>query len=260
MHSFDLTLHLERLARQLLARNELVGSLFSHGDILGGEAEAIVRDFLSAVFPDLGVVTGQVIATNGEMSPQCDVILYDRIPGAALGKAESGAVLVRLEAVRAVFEVKRSVNRQTVAKMQQYAKRLAEAFVAGQRQGRWLQYGFAFASSQTSDRVLGELNRHWHREDSVGGLLVLDLAPSASELKSLYGSCGDMSRKGQPTGTTLRSFLSAARLRPGGFYVRGAGSYTKDSGSSPLRSFVTNIEGFLASCPRARTALRSTDF
>jgi hypothetical protein len=43
---FNIVDHYRNLTRHLLARNAMVGTIFSHKDLLGNPAEGIVRNFL----------------------------------------------------------------------------------------------------------------------------------------------------------------------------------------------------------------------
>lgn len=247
MPDFDIAEHYRSMTRQLLARNELCGSMFSHGDIIGAEAENIVRDMLRAVLPpNVGVNTGQVVSVDGDVSPQADVIIHHSAPGSIVGQNEGGQKLVRLEAVIGVLEIKRCIGRGTVAKIQDYCQRLHEYFVDAGRESRWFQWAFSFTSEKTSSEILSELGSTHDPVRSVGRLIVLDCSPSAAELLALERTHPVRNaRTGRLTGSGLAAFARASRVPRSVFFTRtnNPAYGAEDVGDTPvLLAFASELE------------------
>ncbi|MEU3332659.1 DUF6602 domain-containing protein [Glutamicibacter creatinolyticus] len=102
------------LAKQnhLLAALEIVPDLTRHGTTIGDDSEAnwvrVLREFLPARY---GIAKGQVIDSQGGISDQIDVLIYDAQYTPLLAKTANGDLFVPAEAVYAVFEVKQEINR-----------------------------------------------------------------------------------------------------------------------------------------------------
>jgi hypothetical protein len=103
------------LAKQnhLLAALEIVPDLTGHGTTIGDDSEAnwarVLREFLPARY---GVAKGQVIDSQGGISDQIDLLIYDAQYTPLLAKTANGDLFVPAEAVYAVFEVKQEINRK----------------------------------------------------------------------------------------------------------------------------------------------------
>lgn len=103
------------LAKQnhLLAALEIVPDLTGHGTTIGDDSEAnwvrVLREFLPARY---GIAKGQVIDSQGGISDQIDLLIYDAQYTPLLAKTANGDLFVPAEAVYAVFEVKQEVNRK----------------------------------------------------------------------------------------------------------------------------------------------------
>jgi hypothetical protein len=63
----------------------------------------------------MGVGTGEIAASNGERSPQMDVIVYDAINSPVIHRSESGGIIVPVEGVHAVVEVTRHLDGRKLA-------------------------------------------------------------------------------------------------------------------------------------------------
>ncbi len=71
--------------------------------------ESILRDFLKKILPDFTKVSQGFVEYNGQLSNQCDIIIYDRLhysPLYSFGEIE----IVPCQAVLAVIEVKTSIT------------------------------------------------------------------------------------------------------------------------------------------------------
>ena len=103
------------LAKQnhLLAALEIVPDLTGHGTTIGDDSEAnwarVLREFLPARY---GVAKGRVIDSQGGISDQIDLLIYDAQYTPLLAKTANGDLFVPAEAVYAVFEVKQKMSRQ----------------------------------------------------------------------------------------------------------------------------------------------------
>jgi len=97
----------------------------NHMPSFGFVAEAILRDFLKSVLPQKVAVGQGFVECDGELSCQCDIILYDAInyaPVYSFGEI----VIVPYNSVFAVIEVKTSIS----------AKRFGEVLFAFERLNR----------------------------------------------------------------------------------------------------------------------------
>ena len=82
----------------------------THAGLKGQLRETLIRDLFRPLFPaDVGIGTGQIVTIDNQLSPQIDVILYDRriLPG-VLYEGTTG--LFPIEAVTAVIEVKSTLT------------------------------------------------------------------------------------------------------------------------------------------------------
>lgn len=105
---------MELLQKEILARYE-VSSTIRHRGEKGRQREQGYAMFLREYLPDrYGVATGEVIPYVGDApSPQCDVIVYDRMSFPVIGKS-SAIQQVPLEAVYAVTEVKSHIDKAAI--------------------------------------------------------------------------------------------------------------------------------------------------
>ena len=94
----------------------------NHKPSFGFVAEAILRNFLKLVLPQKVTIGQGFVEYGGELSNQCDIILYDAINHAPL-YSFGEIVIVPHESVFAVIEVKTSIN----------AKRFGETLFAFER-------------------------------------------------------------------------------------------------------------------------------
>ena len=155
----------------------------THAGLKGQLRETLIRDLFRPLFPaDVGIGTGQIVTGDNQLSPQIDVIIYDRrILPAVLYEGITG--LFPLEAVLAVIEVKSTLT----------ATELGTA-IASARILSALTY-----QSGLRDRHTGAVRRH-HIERVVPAVFALstDLAAGGKSelerLKELGGADGDSIR------------------------------------------------------------------
>ena len=185
---FDIRNHFESLTQQLLARDLITPSLFSHGTFLGDQSEVILRDFLRVRLPPtFGVETGQLVFPSGDLSPQSDVIVFESGLNSIVGVSESGAHLIHAESAKVIIEVKRTVDGPQLANIQDYAKKLHQKSVSAKRATQWCQWAFAFRSTtRTASGIKKELGNGFHKDESVGILVILDVMRDQSELKARF--------------------------------------------------------------------------
>src|SRR6266567_5578074 len=89
--------------------DEAQGRLIHPGEY-GGYREALVRDLLSQFLPEAyGVSQGFVISPEGEVSPQCDVVIYSRLYAPVIRTPEQQRFFP-VESVVAVGEVKSDLD------------------------------------------------------------------------------------------------------------------------------------------------------
>ena len=101
----------QRFAEQMLSEVANISEAISHAGEKGRNNEQILSDFLKRYLPQrFSVDTGQVVAADGSMSSQTDIIIHDRsnTPALFLGGA---SVLVPIETAYAVISVKTTLDK-----------------------------------------------------------------------------------------------------------------------------------------------------
>jgi hypothetical protein len=106
-----------------------------HGES-GRRREDDVREFLRAFLPQrLGIATGEIAASDGSVSPQVDLIVYDRLETPLLDNSESSAV-VPVEGVYGVIEVSSHLDtsklNEDIAKIRRIKALPKKAFLEAQ--------------------------------------------------------------------------------------------------------------------------------
>jgi hypothetical protein len=154
------------VGREMLQKYTTLASHIPHLQQRGEGRENILREFLDSYLPGrFGVDTGFVFSSEGQVSSQMDIIIYDRAFAPNLRIA--GKALFPLECVVAVGEVKTSIekietiqsaieNLASVKLMEKKgAARLGGGFLAGTFDSRSDELaqimGFIFASSLMSE-------------------------------------------------------------------------------------------------------------
>ena len=96
-----------------------VSSTIRHKGERGRQREDGLRKFLDDNLPTAyGVATGEIIPYRGNIpSPQCDIIIYDRLRFPILGKGDP-VQQVPLEAVYSVIECKSQIDAKAIADAQ----------------------------------------------------------------------------------------------------------------------------------------------
>ena len=101
------SIHFKRLSDTLESQIERSRSAVSHGTIKGTCLEVVVRDLLSKYLPRYhNVGTGQVACSNGKLTPQLDVVVYDGNAFPHLAVNEDSSVVICCECLLATVECK----------------------------------------------------------------------------------------------------------------------------------------------------------
>jgi len=105
---------MQLLQREITARFE-VSSTIRHRGEKGRQREDGYAMFLREYLPErYGVATGEIVPYTGDLpSPQCDVIIYDRLSFPVIGKY-TRVQQVPLEAVYSVTEVKSRITKADI--------------------------------------------------------------------------------------------------------------------------------------------------
>lgn len=101
---------LDGVSNTLKANFKEISAEFEHRGLKGRERErALVEHFLKAYLPQrFGFANGEIVSTDGEVSSECDVIIYDAINCPILLKGV--LAIVPVEAANAVVEVKSKLD------------------------------------------------------------------------------------------------------------------------------------------------------
>jgi hypothetical protein len=103
-----------QISHQMKAELKSARSAASHAGIKGTAFENIVKNFLSRHVPErLGICTGQLVDSTGNMSKQLDIIIYDKAYTPVLFKSE-GIQVIPNECAYAVIEVKATLEASTL--------------------------------------------------------------------------------------------------------------------------------------------------
>ncbi len=104
--------HLKRIQAEI----EMFDKLISHNGEKGSENESLLKDFLISLLPKkLSVGTGFIVDSNGCMSKQCDIIIYDSLYSPNLIQFRENTIFP-IECVYAVIEVKTTITNDCVEK------------------------------------------------------------------------------------------------------------------------------------------------
>lgn len=108
-----------------LRLNQAQSVILNHNPSIGLLFEEILRSFLSNILPGKYKVTQGFVQNAAEQSHQCDIIVYDYInyaPSYKLGSID----IIPAKAVKAVIEVKSSINRSRFQDTLKPFKKLGE--------------------------------------------------------------------------------------------------------------------------------------
>lgn len=105
---------LNQLQKELQAKYEVASTIRHRGE-KGRNREHGLSMFLRENLPEkYGIATGEIIPFKGDMpSPQCDIIIYDRLSFPIIGKS-SAVQQVPFEAVYSAIEVKSRITNMTL--------------------------------------------------------------------------------------------------------------------------------------------------
>jgi hypothetical protein len=117
--------YFEQVSIELLSKLGQVKSFIQkHNETIGILTEEILRNFLSTYLPkQVNVEQGFIRHPSGEMSKQCDIIIYDAIHYAPFYRIND-IVIVPSESVLAVIEVKTTINSSIFHSALDYFKEL----------------------------------------------------------------------------------------------------------------------------------------
>ncbi|HEP8970178.1 TPA: hypothetical protein VDU83_002515 [Pseudomonas aeruginosa] len=116
-HYFD---HVSQELHSKIAQAKVY--ITKHNPSTGALAEAVLRQFLKEHLPGgVGVEQGFIVDSLGNLSRQCDILIYDSHLYAPFYQA-GGLVVVPVEAVIAIVEVKTSINRRAFHDVIDYFK------------------------------------------------------------------------------------------------------------------------------------------
>jgi hypothetical protein len=100
---------------RMLAERVAQGNVIEHNLEKGLGAERALRSLLEEFLPlRFGVAKGKVINFAGNMSRQCDVIIYDRLNCPKLFIDENGNQILPIEGVYAILEVKTTLTKHSL--------------------------------------------------------------------------------------------------------------------------------------------------
>lgn len=106
----------------LLKLDQVKHFITKHNPTIGVLTESIIREFLSDHLPDVVTVAeGFIIDEEGELSKQCDILVYDSHSYAPYYRVNN-IVVVPAAAVLAIIEVKTTINKQIFHSVIDYFK------------------------------------------------------------------------------------------------------------------------------------------
>jgi len=170
--------------------------------------------------------------------------------------------LVRMDAVRCIIEVKRTLAGNMIQEMQDYFTRLADSFSAGGHVTNFLAWAVAFHSDLSKPLLLEQLNKTYDPTKSVGLLLVLDAAPAASDLVAKWNAVNEAAKPKGVAGTHVKKFVQEVSVPNGCFFQRSRkvpGYELVEDDLPALLNFMMMFETFIRASS-TRTDLRLSHF
>jgi len=145
-----MTNYFELLSLELLNKlNQVKIFIKKHNPTIGVVTEEILRDFLRRYLPKVvSVEQGFVLNQDGDLSRQCDIIIYDSNRFSPFYRIND-IVVVPEESVIAIIEVKTTINKQIFHKTIEYFSEL------GYRKAR--TYLFIYNSQE-----IGTISNYFH--------------------------------------------------------------------------------------------------
>jgi len=112
-------------AQQLMTRlAQIRVFVTNHNPTIGTLTETVLREFLKEHLPEsVGVAQGFVLGNDDVLSPQMDIVLYDRHRHAPVYRLHD-IVILRPEAVLSIIEVKTTINKSIMHDAVRYFRRL----------------------------------------------------------------------------------------------------------------------------------------
>lgn len=113
--------YFDHLADQLASKiSQAKVYITKHNPSTGALAEAVLREFLQEHLPgQVRAEQGFILSPDGGLSKQCDILIYDAHRYAPFYRA-GAVVVVPVEAVIAVIEVKTSINKRAFEEVIKY--------------------------------------------------------------------------------------------------------------------------------------------
>jgi hypothetical protein len=132
MNSAYRSIFLSRIAAAIGAARAT--SEITHAGVKGAIREVLIRDLFRPLLPtDVGVGTGQIATSTGELSPQQDVIIYNRriLPPVLF---EENVGIFPVESVLAIVEVKTTLTATELRSSYENAKVIQQfPYISGDR-------------------------------------------------------------------------------------------------------------------------------
>lgn len=202
----------------MLSLLEEAREALQHQVLYGTNNEGLLMDFLRQRLPtSWSVAGGEVLRADGERSPQCDIIVYDRVHYPPAFVSPSGSVVVVAHSVGAVVEVKSSLasgqvsdpryegDAQALATQMNrvhefFSSMHSAAALEAEKNDRSLPedlknrcsrtgplvYGFAYTSSIQEDTIEAALSAHLNGEFAAR-VFVLDVPRPHTEISHRLG-------------------------------------------------------------------------
>lgn len=147
----DLKEVFDGIGKQMLLDFEKIQSQVKHPGEKGGEREASLRDFLFSYLPSkYGVSNGEIVDVYGEISSQCDLVIYDHL-NCPLLLAGKDYRIFPSEPVFATIEVKSVLTSQ---ELKDAAKKISSVKSLNRSNGPIAGIVFAYTSNWITDPML----------------------------------------------------------------------------------------------------------
>lgn len=108
---FSLEETFKAIAKKMMVDFEGISTQLEHKGLMGRAREiAVVNEFLTKYLPkQLGIATGEIVSSEGSVSKQMDIIIFDNFKSPLLLREEEIHILP-IESVYVVIEVKSNLN------------------------------------------------------------------------------------------------------------------------------------------------------
>jgi hypothetical protein len=215
-----------------------------HRGEAGRRREDDVREFLEAFLPErIGIGSGEIAASDGSVSPQVDLIVYDRSKTPLLDRSKS-SIVVPVEGVYGVIEVSSRLDvtklREDVAKIREIKALEKHAFWKqngdivnsyaphGTAKDTWPTLGFCFGYEGNELANLVAALRQLDEGDLANNLDMLCVLNQGCIANAELGADGTVGQiRGAPYPGTQRLSIANSEGRMGGglmfFYLLAGG-------------------------------------